>query len=164
MKTSAPSFSPTIRSYADAEVVTLSQLAHVGGISRTQAHRQYHGTQPNDETLRRWAESLALPPAFRAACDAEIQRRAALRTPHLRLADAQLDLDFNHDGQVNEKDVPALWHKKNTVSEVRRYHQDRALDQRLTDDALAEDDRLRLEEEVYGRAGAQLLRRLARHG
>jgi hypothetical protein len=157
-------FSPTIRSYADAEVVTLNQLAFIGGISRTQVHRQYHGAQPQDATLRRWAEGLALPSGFRAACTAELERRQADIMP--RAHDApEPNLDFNRDGRIDRDDLAECWHRKADISENRRHHAGRAIaDHQLSDDELAEDERLRHEEETLGTSGTLLLRRLARHG
>jgi hypothetical protein len=155
-------FSPTIRQWWEAELLTRAQLAHIADIGETTVHRHIHGdSQPSDETILAWSRSGALPAAFRELCQVELKRRVQA-TLGGELADVPLNLDADGDGKVTHHDAHTFDAKKRMVSAQRGMHLlTIAADGQISADELAAHERMATEEQQLGRSQTLVLAALA---
>ena len=133
-KTTVFDFSPTIRTAVDCGQVKRAALAQVANVHPTTIDRMYHGqTQPDAETLARWARAVhQLPHCFRQACSNAIGGGSGYTV----VVD---DLDADGDGRVTMRDASLVECEKQMTAARRHQHIMQAgLDGRITKEELAE--------------------------
>jgi hypothetical protein len=159
MKPARLTFAARVRNWIDAGVVTEKQLRLAGRpqpLARSTVNDIANGLrEPSLSILAQWAAALSLPEAVRDACVNAIDVAADT----VRLA-GPLNLDADGDGQVTWKDVETFCLRKQDVALRRRRH---AVEHhnRFDAEALAEQERLGLEEMRISRSQTLAMRELA---
>jgi hypothetical protein len=155
-----PTFAARVRNWLDAGVVTEKQLRLAGrphALPKSTVNDIANGREPSLSVLRQWAAAVSLPEAVRDACVNAIEAADTVRLA------GPFELDADGDGQITWKDAEVFCMRKQHAALSRRQH---AVEHhaRFDASALAEQERLGLEEVRNSRSQTLVMRKLAAAG